>query len=1096
MNVFIMYKIKKRYFQVRLVSIQLALIYLMLPMTGYSTINEIIKSPLQIQFIKGIVINSDTKKPIVGTLVYYDNKKTITDDNGEFKINIHTNSVTIRVSNVGYVTKTIKWQGAPDYLTIELQPDNKQIEEVIVHTGYQTLKANEVNGAITVVNKESLENRYTPNILDRLEGQANGLSFQVGRANMNPQNKTGITVRGYSTINGPLDPLIVVDNFVYDGDINTINPSDVESVNILKDAAATSIYGARGGNGVIVITTKRGQSGKLVLAVDINHTISKKPNLQALPLMSNNDYINVEETLFEAGYFNSMITNRLSPAITPIVYFLDQLRKNKITKDEYEYQKSMYSSANFRQQYSDVFFQNSMLTQYNMSLSSGNEIYKWYISAGHNLHNNQYGDPNKRTTLRINNDIKISNKLKANISASFAQNDKLSHGSPSYSNLMTIGRRQEVPYITLYDLENKEMPFYQLYNKNLIDTIGKGRLLDWNYYPITNKSLSENNIRNEELLANISLHYQVINGLNVAAYYQINRSNMSSENLYYEDSFYVRNLINRFSQINETTGQVTYNIPKGDIINFGKGNSEGQSFRTQIDFARSYISHTLKAFIGFEARENSTNGGSWTNYGYYSDPLSYTPVNFYTPYRVLPSGISTIQGSPTIEPTIINRFVSLYGNFAYSFLNKYSISGSMRKDGSNIYGVSTNDKWKPLWSIALGYDIMEENFMPNTVFNSLRFRSSLGYSGNVDLSKSALPIAYYYNNDPSLGSYRVALIETLNNPSLRWEQLRQINVGLDFSFLTIPLSGTFDYYTKEGSDLYGITAYDYTTWGARNTITKNVADMSGKGIDFSLTYNHNSRIINWSSSLIYNYSQSKTEKYYEPNDLALVSRMLGRSDKQITPLDGYPLYSIGAYVWKGLDDNGNPQGLLHGAISTDYSNIINSAQLDGVNSGAIKFIGSAIPTHFGSWYNQFSRNGLAISINLMYKMGYYFRRPSINYSALVNYGSGHVDFENRWQKSGDVTTVPSFQYPLVDQDRDDFYLSSEHLVKKADHIRLQFVNVAYDLKEMLGLSKLSLYAQCNNLGIIWKVSSTDVDPDYAFQIPPSKTFVFGLRAQF
>lgn len=176
---------------------------------------------------------------------------------------------------------------------------------------------------------------------------------------------------------------------------------------------------------------------------------------------------------------------------------------------------------------------------------------------------------------------------------------------------------------------------------------------------------------------------------------------------------------------------------------------------------------------------------------------------------------------------------------------------------------------------------------------------------------------------------------------------------------------------------------------------------------------------------------------------------------------------------------------------------MNASISDGAESGSIRYLGSALPTHFGSWMNEFSYGNWSVSLNFTYKLGYYFRRPSISYTALVNQGIGHPDYRNRWQKEGDNTQVPSFLYPLTEQQRDGFYLSSDALVENGSHIRLQFVNVVYDVPKIIpGINRASLFINSSNLGIVWRANKKGLDPDYPNGMPPQRTLSLGVRVNF
>src|SRR5690606_15915129 len=188
-------------------------------------------------------------------------------------------------------------------------------------------------------------------------------------------------------------------------------------------------------------------------------------------------------------------------------------------------------------------------------------------------------------------------------------------------------------------------------------------------------------------------------------------------------------------------------------------------------------------------------------------------------------------------------------------------------------------------SLGTGYDLAKEQFMEQSVFKLLKLRANLGYSGNVDLSRSALPIAVYSNNPSAVGGHPFARITTLNNPSLKWEEIRQFNVGVDFDLGRLPFSGTIEYYTKYGSDLYGLSDYDYTTWGVLAAITRNVAEMRGEGIDLQLRSRYAKGRFSWMSSMIYNYNLGKTSRYYDPSNVSDLHKLVTSNGSRITPWD-------------------------------------------------------------------------------------------------------------------------------------------------------------------------------------------------------------------
>ncbi|MDH5828722.1 SusC/RagA family TonB-linked outer membrane protein [Sphingobacterium faecium] len=1023
------------------------------------------------------------------------------DDKGVFSITVALQD-TLLISSIDYKSLRYVIMSSRPSISIVLESSSHQLEEVEINTGYQQLKPNEVNGSVVVIDNKTLNMQTGTNILQRLNGMVNGLTFEVGKRNVNPQNKTGITIRGYSTINGPLDPLIVLDNFVYEGDIENINPDEVENVTILKDASATSIYGARGGNGVIVITTKKGKLNQPVrVSLSGKFTVTDLPDFSPLRGMSNKDYIAVERMLYDRGNFNNDINSTARTPLTPVVDILNRRDKGFLTAEEAEIQIKRYENVDLLDQYQQLFYEKDETQQYNANLSGGSDKHSWAFSGSLNRSKGS-GNQNERINLRLSNTMKVSKWLSVGVDAMMNDRHSATGAKPSVAELGQFGSRRGVPYTMLLEENGQAVPVYNRYNSLYLDTVGQGRLLDWTYYPAREVALQTVDSKSQELIGGVNMQITPIAGLRLTGSYQYQRQIVNGENFFDQESFTMRDMINRFAQINETTGKVTYPVPIGAMFQRSKSQVASQQFRLQTDYNKSWGEHKVMTMLGFEAREVNTSGDSYRVYGYNHDPLGYVTVDYIGWKNTRPSGQSLIFGAPNLQSDVVNRFVSVYGNVYYSFRDRYSISGSLRKDGSNIYGVSTNDKWKPLWSAGLGYELSKESFFQSDFVEYLKLKTTLGYSGNVDLSRSAIAIAGFGNGPAELGSLPIAGIGTLNNPSLRWEQVEQLNFGLDFRAWKGRFSGSLEYYRKESTDLYGPSPFDYTTWGYASTIVMNAADLSGKGIDVQFRVVPVQNDVIWNSSIIFNYNTSVVKKYHLSTTFAEsdINRIIGSDGSLITPIEGMPLYAIAAYRWGGLDNEGNPQGYLNGELSTDYVAIRNNVMEKGVDGGSAQYIGNTSPAHFGSWMNEVSYKNFSLSFNITYRAGYYFRRKSIVYSALIDGRGGHVDFANRWQKVGDenITDVPSFIFPTVVNGRDDIYGLSDLLVEKADHIRLQFINLSYQVqsKRKYLPKNTRFFVNMGNLGILWRANKHGLDPDYPYNAHAGKTMTVGLSASF
>ncbi|MDB5277300.1 MAG: SusC/RagA family TonB-linked outer membrane protein [Ferruginibacter sp.] len=1048
--------------------------------------------------VKGTIIN-EKKEPVLATVTVKGTKKaTATNAGGEFLLQQVAANAVLLISGTGIRTFEIRVNGRSGLGLLNAVTKVFTAEAVVVEasTGYQSVKPNEVNGAVVLIDNKTLNQQVGTNILKRLDGVTSGLLFNIGKSNSNSQNNTGISIRGLSTINGPLDPLIVLDGFIYEGNISNINPNDIENVTILKDAAAASVWGARAGNGVIVITTKKGSlNQKMSVSVNSTVIVQEKPNLFYLPQMASADYINVEELLFNNGYFDNQISYQPYLALTPAVAVLLNKRNNTITAAEADQQLAALKATDARNQYNHYVYHPAVTQQYAANIRGGNSNNAYTFAASYDKNISELKSRFNKLNLKAENVFQPVKNVKLDVGVYYTNSHSVS-GMPGYGTIRP-GQRY-APYYSIADNNGSPLPVATTYNPAFTDTAGGGKLLDWKYYPLDDYQHDRTTINLQELYANFGINYAFSNSLTADVKYQYQNQTSNNERLQDINSYEARNTINAFSQFDPATGVVTYIVPPGGIRNLGNAVTQSHTFRGQLNFKKAWGLHGVNAIAGIEQRQVKGLTDEFTSYGYTADPLTIAATDFVNGYPDFIRGYpNTISGQPRSSATIY-RFTSLYGNASYTFRERYSVSASARRDGSNIFGANTNDKWKPLWSVGAGWKISGENFYNSELVNYLKLRVSYGYSGNVDLSKTALPVARYVANDRNT-NYPYSRIQVLNNPDLRWEQSRQLNTGLDFALKSNVLSGSVDWYSKWGTDLYGETLFDYTTSGLSNFIIKNAANTKGTGIDIVLRSKNIDQKIKWSTSVLFSYNKTITTQYY--GRYASQADILLGGGNTIIPVVGKELYGIVAYKWGGLDATGNPQGYVNGQLSTDYNAIATEVADKELKGGSIVYIGSGTPHYFGSLVNTFSWKQFSLAINISAKLGYYFLRPSINYDPLIYAGGGNKDYARRWQKPGDekTTSVPSFVYPN-DYSRDNFYGSAEVNYPKGAHLRLQYINLAYTpgikFRHGLPFTGLELYANAANLGILWRANKQQLDPDYPATVPPAAIWAFGVRFNF
>ncbi|WP_162915690.1 SusC/RagA family TonB-linked outer membrane protein [Paraflavitalea soli] len=1034
--------------------------------------------------IKGRIITK-TSEPIPSATIMAlrSRQQTATGEDGTFQLENLLPGDSLIVSSVSYETGGIRLTGKPDLLiTLELLA--KELSEVVA-TGYQKQKVGEFTGSFSKVNNELLNYKVGTNVLDRLNGIASGVLFNANIQPGDPTNPSSISIRGRSTIFANPEPLIILDNFPYTGDVGNINPNDIESITILKDAAAASIWGALAANGVIVITSKTGKYNQdIKLSFNTNVTVGEKPNLYYEPIMSSNDYIDVEQFLFKNDHYLGREANPQHPALSPAVEIMIQERDGLISSPKATSLLNTLRQQDRRKDEEQYLYRHSINQQYALSASGGGKQNQYYFSAGYDKNlSSQVGNQYDRITLNANNTYawwKRKLELTTGIifSATQGRNTTISFGS-------------RYPYNQLADANGQPMALYTTLRKSYIDTAGGGQLLDWNYRPLDELRLANDKTIVTDYRINAGLKYSIIPGLNANILYQYNKGFSEERNLHSRQSFFTRDLINQYTQINGSS--ITTPIPYGDILDKYNNTYQAHNVRVQADYTHRWnAQHAFNAFAGAEVRSFANQFTSTRMYGYDPDRLTSIPVNYTAtfPQYSSPSSEARIPYQDKTRTTT-DRYLSYFVNAAYTLHQRYILSASARKDESNIFGVKANQKGVPLWSAGLSWEISKEAFFHQSHWLPyLRLRLTHGYNGNVDRKVSAFTTAIIQNQN-NWGATSGDIINP-PNPALRWEQVRMSNIGIDFSSLHNTIGGSIEYYSRKAEDLIGNSPLDPTT--GNPLFRGNTANMKGHGIDITLqTQNINKKDWKWMSTILFSHTVDEITEYKVQQNVIgvyLISDLLN-------PLKGKPVYAVYSLQWMGLDTLGDPQGWLGDKKSKDYGAIRNSSDFNN-----LLYNGPANPTFFGSVRNTINWKQLQLSFNITWKAGYYFRRTSINYNELFNSSaSGHTDFSLRWQKPGDEnnTYVPSMQYPNNIL-RDLFYQYSSILVEKGDHVRLQDIRLSYNCSQQmlqrLPIQDLQFYLYANNIGILWRANHQDIDPDNIGGYPAPRTIAAGIKIDF
>ncbi|WP_316793013.1 SusC/RagA family TonB-linked outer membrane protein [Pedobacter frigoris] len=1016
------------------------------------------------------------------------NRVTKSNEKGEFYLANVDEDAMLEISYVGFKTLEIQVQGAVMPLEIKLNVATGELEEVNVtySTGYQNIPKERATGSFVQIDNKTYNEQVGANFLNRLPAIANSVNVFPARNRPNQ-----IAVRGLSTISGPKQPLIVVDNFPYEGDLNNINPNDIESIDILRDAAAASIWGARAGNGVIVVNTKKGKlNEKTRVEFGANLTSTLKPDLFYSKSIATSDFIDVEKYLFDNGYYDYELNNRNWGFQTDVVDILEKKRKSLIDPDDADRQINVLRGYDVRRDYEKYMYQNGIDQQYSIGLRGGSKSMVWSLSGGIDKGIDELAAKSDRYNFRLEQLYKPIDQLQLFFGVDYAnthdKNGKTEYGAGPFSGGV-------IPYGRFIADDGSQIPF-TTYRRGYLDTLGNGRLLDWKYYPLEDYKHATRKTDLQSVIAKIGLNYRILKGFNFDVKYLLEKQHSKLNLLNDQESFFTRDMINFNSNINRNAGVVNRAVPLGSILDLTTTELRNQNLRAQVNVDQNWGHNSINAIAGVEMRDVQSESSLNRSYGYDKDLLTSKPVDYINSYPL----VDPFFGSGTVPFISVynrlqNRYVSLFTNIAYNYGNRYTASFSARRDASNIFGAETNEKWSPLWSAGLAWNISGEGFYKSQLVPYLKLRATYGFNGNVSPTLSSVTTIRYatasiYTSGPT------ARISNFKNSDLTWEKVGMLNLGLDFRAGWNVLEGSIEYFQKNAKDLYGPAVVDRTLGLATPTIQKNVANLRGQGVDVILTSHNIKRQIKWSSMLNFSYYNDKVTSYYNSDE---------RADSYVfggQPHEGYPLNSVFSFKWAGLDPlTGDPRGYLNGKPSKNYT----ALQGDSATIKDLSFHGSAIPVFFGSLGNTLSYKNLSLSVKLTYQLGYYFMRQSIDYGALISQRIGHADFVQRWQTPGDElkTNVPSMQYP-VNYNREYFYNNSDVLATKGDHIRLQYINLSYTLERArnpkMPFSTLRVFVVGNELGLLWKANKQGIDPRaiYDGQLPASKNFSIGFNANF
>lgn len=1011
--------------------------------------------------------------PLMGVTVIIPRIDTLqTDANGEFMVDSAACESFVQFSHIGYEAHHQELKGDTVIaLRMKAKPLPLDSAIIIINTGYELLPKELVAGSSSYVSQPQIEQRVTTSIEETLEGAASGLLMNKNRLPGMPL----ISIRGQATINANTEPLWVVDDLPYYGDISNFNINDIQSVTVLKDAAATSLWGVRAANGVIVITTKKGRELKMPrLELSSSLTISAKPDLLYLTRPGSGDFIDINAAKFGAGDYDQALNSKYE-LVPPDVEIMQKRRLGNINDKEETTQLNELRARDIRKDLSKQLYQNGITQRHTISVTGGAGPLTYYAGGGFEKEKMAQVD-NFRQRATLTGNLHYNEKACELSLQGFLTTTRFD-GHPMPGGLY--------PYSQLTDSTGKSTAVPRDLNDDYKFRV-RDKVQDWYYYPLDD--YRQNNISNKGLHSRITFSAKVnfLKHFSAKIIYEHQSGTEEYNDVKSAVSYYARNLQNRFFSSNSG-----YILLQGGVIDLENSKYSADKMRLQLNYNwQGKPGFRLSALGGIEYSKFSRDTLVARYYGYYGNLNTAVPSSDFTGmYRLFydPSKSSEIPHSNHIG-TGLDFFYSAFGNAAYTFWHNYIISISGRIDQSNLLGAKPNHKGIPLYSLGFKWNAGDERFYPLKFFPYCTLRGSIGRGGNVDKRTAAYTTAAVAPAN-RYGAIPVGIINP-ENPDLRWESSRLINAGIELATRGKHLELSFEYYDRKSIWLLGPGEQDPTLgasyfWG-------NNCGLKARGVDFEIRTNHKiGKDWTFKNTVFVSRVTNEVSRY----DKAYKKAWYYTDPKFLSPKVGAPVHSVYAYRWAGLDTLGDPQGYLKGASSKNYRDIFESSP-----DSVLMLKGSAVPKLFGSLTCNISYRRLALAFTLTGKFNYVFRRSSVYYSEPNNVMyMGLNDYPKRWKQRGDEsnTNVPSVKN---DPDRDLFYNYTELLIEKGDHIRLQNVNLSYTMSsEALKRWKcqsLKFYLAAEGFGPLWKKAPGNIDPDFQTGLRIPKSIAIGLTSIF
>lgn len=1060
---------------------------------------------------------------------------TATDNDGRFSLTLtNRNDAVLIFSFVGMETQEVNCSGQ-DSIRVILREKKQEVGEVVV-TGYQVVDKRELTSSIFTVDGSELEKLGGLTVDAMLEGKAPGLL--ITNLSATPGAAAKVRVRSSGTFTGSQEPLWVIDGIPYEdpvplsaAEINSfdqvnlignaitgLNPQDIESISILKDASATAIYGTRAANGVIVITTKRGKKGRARLTYSGSVGIVDRPRYSDFNLMNSRERIDVSREIYQKGlaYPSDIIS---------YVGYEGALRNYLLgTTTFQEFQDEVSYLETLNTDWFGELYRPSLTTSHSLNVSGGTDNVSYYFSVGYNVDNGtEKGVSLNRLTARSNLDVALRPNLKFQLSMSGSmQEAKYNHTSinvfdEAYYTSRAIPFRDENG--DLFYIEKK----MNEYNSQIIT--GK--------YNIKHEmDNSERTIDNKEFSLNATLNWDIIQGIKFSGMASYRNTTNINESWITEDTYYIAQL-RTYDGVEDKIDELVNKqgtVPFGGLYSAGYTNQRSYMLRMQLNLNKViYDNHALNLNLGYEANSVKYNGTSgMTAPGYnHSQGRSFIQIPSYTintdgtiknfGYTAMLKWL-TGDGSFSIYPSITDQLsnsLSFFLIFNYSFSNRYVFNFNMRSDGSNTFGQYERYKFRPAWSVSARWNIHSEKFMEQTgVVDELALRLSYGFRGT---SPSALPymVLTNYEYNSTMGE-NISQLSSFPNANLSWERTSTLNVGLNHSWFGGRLSGAFDFAYSKGVDLLlsrpvslvNGQATQLYNGGSKEDYSyeMNLRGVIFDGKDFGWSVNAN--ITHTSETVL--AGQELEQSSFDVNDYLAGSIYL----------TGFPSDAFYSYQFGGLDEKGFPTFKNLQSTTNSIAEYFREV---------LTYSGRRTPKVYGGFGTEFRYKNLTLSANFSYKFGQAVRRLAL-YNGSQNmpmpYENMSAEFNDRWRKPGDEAhcVIPGLSNEKLSVGTSSAYYvqvpysqivasgantlwhmydKSDLRVVKGDFIRWQSLTLSYNMPkkilDFVGISSCRFSAQISNLGVLVfdkKLKGQDPEQVQGIGMPTLPSYNFGLNISF